>query len=833
MPSRGENTPERGREEGRSRKCLQLSLKKGEVRGLPLVETGNLPPSPHRTPNRSNNKPMGGSRGDVELYLSSSPSHSPPSPTPSNVSIIPPSVLPKTPLRLLTDPIRRKNLALRSTNSPHMRTPVRQSPKRKREEEELLRSQEKERREAEEKLRSEERKQPVEVKPSSFYSAGKPIMRTPELQQMESIGKAKEMKSKAVRSLPAMPRASSKKRANSARRSGGGGGGRRRSSAHRGVTHGGHGIKKPKHKPSPFPALKISDLPAMSIELPNSSRNRSEPHAKEVVSAPATPSIIPSPSAAPSTTPGTPSSSGRKAGTTPSGQINLTPRTKVQFEVKAGNFVYRAKAKAGITPRRSPRKHAMSPLKAEYFRGKKTHANMFCSSSNSEKKPLFSPEAKNNFLGPSASQEMDSSAAIPSPVKFHDSSQDTGEDCSLPDLSGILASLNNTSADGNIEKEVKGETKGNEEKKEPTSMYSLSGELSLRTGTQEEGTLQKEILAEEDEAGAARLAMEATVQLWGGGEEASNFEEATELQYSEPVASSISNILNDLSSGESDISQSSQSEEEDARMPSLVKANTDSRLYPIFYKESARSTGETGSTPQQEKEKRFLCSSLPANQAYIDAGQKELGATLCQTCGSVYSKGDPQDEAMHNIQHTGLLERLKHQGWTKERVVATYPEGGRVISIRPGDDARWWKKAEDVLGIVDRDLGFSEVGIRAPDRTKIFLFVADKKIVGLLLAEQISQGFQIIPPTEGDEKRQVYCCSETPQPVLVGISRIWVLADYRRKGVASYMVDCMRVAFFVDKYLAEKEFAFSDPTLNGIEFASKYTGHKHFLVYNR
>ena len=33
--------------------------------------------------------------------------------------------------------------------------------------------------------------------------------------------------------------------------------------------------------------------------------------------------------------------------------------------------------------------------------------------------------------------------------------------------------------------------------------------------------------------------------------------------------------------------------------------------------------------------------------------------------------------------------------------------------------------------------------------------------------------------SSGDEKRQVYCCSETAQPVLAGISRIWVLADYR------------------------------------------------------
>merc|ERR550519_307517 len=204
----------------------------------------------------------------------------------------------------------------------------------------------------------------------------------------------------------------------------------------------------------------------------------------------------------------------------------------------------------------------MSPLKAEYFREKKTHANIFCSSSNStEKKTLFSPEAKNNFLAPSSSQEVDGSVVIPSPVKFHDSSQDTGEDCSdLPDLSGILASLNNTSTDGKAEeerditKEVMG---GNEGKKEPTSMYSLSGELSLLTGAQEENFSQKDSLTQEDKEDAAKLAMEATAQIWGADEGAdiSDFHEEATEQYSAPVASSISNILNDLSSGESDISQ--------------------------------------------------------------------------------------------------------------------------------------------------------------------------------------------------------------------------------------------------------------------------------------
>jgi hypothetical protein len=32
---------------------------------------------------------------------------------------------------------------------------------------------------------------------------------------------------------------------------------------------------------------------------------------------------------------------------------------------------------------------------------------------------------------------------------------------------------------------------------------------------------------------------------------------------------------------------------------------------------------------------------------------------------------------------------------------------------------------------VCRDLGFSEVGIRAPDQTKPFLFISPKQIVGL------------------------------------------------------------------------------------------------------
>merc|ERR1712025_1457166 len=101
----------------------------------------------------------------------------------------------------------------------------------------------------------------------------------------------------------------------------------------------------------------------------------------------------------------------------------------------------------------------------------------------------------------------------------------------------------------------------------------------------------------------------------------------------------------------------------------------------------------------------------------IDAGQKEIGPIVCPTCGSVYTVGDPEDEAQHDQVHSGLMEKLKMPIWKTERIVGQFA-AGRVVCVRPGDHSSHWKKVEEALTVVDRDLGFSEVGIRWPDKTK-------------------------------------------------------------------------------------------------------------------
>nr|XP_027237830.1 N-acetyltransferase ESCO2-like [Penaeus vannamei] len=252
------------------------------------------------------------------------------------------------------------------------------------------------------------------------------------------------------------------------------------------------------------------------------------------------------------------------------------------------------------------------------------------------------------------------------------------------------------------------------------------------------------------------------------------------------------------------------------------------------------------------------------SQMMIDAGQKEFGAKQCNVCGIIYEIGNPEDEASHEEHHNSFLNTLlrylviviiiitisvindshpnnccncfhNFQGWKKERLVRDLDHhGGRVIMVSPTDPQHCWRKVEEIREIVDQELGFAENGIRVKENTKVFFYVLEKKIVGCLIAETIREAHKVIPqrsPIRGGG--QLVCCSEKRYKVWAGISRIWVLASERGKGIASTLVDAMRSNFLTSHFLTLDEFAFSDPTESGMGFAEKYTQRRDFLVYRR
>ncbi|NXI97620.1 ESCO2 acetyltransferase, partial [Psophia crepitans] len=280
-------------------------------------------------------------------------------------------------------------------------------------------------------------------------------------------------------------------------------------------------------------------------------------------------------------------------------------------------------------------------------------------------------------------------------------------------------------------------------------------------------------------------------------------------------------------------------------------------VYPIFSAPPASKkrtqavldelTSPFGSSPpakpsrasQKSKKAKELCRRS-RDQMIIDAGQKHFGAVVCKSCGMIYTAASPEDEAQHIQHHERFLEALRYVGWKKERVVAEFWDG-KIVLILPNDPKYAVKKADDVQEIVDNELGFKQVPLRCPAKTKVYFFVSNEKmIVGCLVAESIKQAFRVLSepgaaPSPGQEPLQhhrAWRCSTEPEPAVCGVSRIWVFGPRRRNGIARRMVDVVRSTFMYGCYLSTREIAFSDPTPDGKLFATKYCQTPAFLVYN-
>ena len=125
--------------------------------------------------------------------------------------------------------------------------------------------------------------------------------------------------------------------------------------------------------------------------------------------------------------------------------------------------------------------------------------------------------------------------------------------------------------------------------------------------------------------------------------------------------------------------------------------------------------------------------------------RKKVGSTHCETGGTIYTlgmqlskinyveiiliSGDPSDKKHHDQVHSVLIEKLKMPQWKTEIVVGQFPVG-YVICVKPGDHGSLWNKVKEVLSVVDKDLGLSEVGIKSGGQS-IFVYCR-QKVVGFL-----------------------------------------------------------------------------------------------------
>jgi GNAT superfamily N-acetyltransferase len=216
------------------------------------------------------------------------------------------------------------------------------------------------------------------------------------------------------------------------------------------------------------------------------------------------------------------------------------------------------------------------------------------------------------------------------------------------------------------------------------------------------------------------------------------------------------------------------------------------------------------------------------HQTQLDMGVPAI--KICKECGMQYNTTLDGDRRNHSKFHNSFVEAKQPGVPYHVDLIRNYFDNDchiiREIDFRVSDTHK--DRAYIALKLASHDLGGV---IPTPDelwsliinpqnkddqnqvpRYKLYFYLVNLQPVGLLLAERVTRGgdyyFGGVLPSD----REVFMC----------IERIWVREDMRRKGIASQLVNQAREHFVPGLALSPMEYAFSQPTKMGREFANAY-----------
>lgn len=227
-------------------------------------------------------------------------------------------------------------------------------------------------------------------------------------------------------------------------------------------------------------------------------------------------------------------------------------------------------------------------------------------------------------------------------------------------------------------------------------------------------------------------------------------------------------------------------------------------------------------------------------QLFLDMGQEGLGSITCPVCGMVFTKGT-EDEKVHkefHKQHERQAPPLKSKVLLKycENVSRFDSDDSTIVMARQSDISNGCKSFKDsISAIVKRvndDLCFHVEGdgVLGNDSSAVFVYLdSENRAVGCAVVERVDTAHPVVPKMDLDDT-EIRCSKETKKAV-VGVSRVWVHPEFRRRGIAGRMLDAVRGSFLYGYRVPMGEIAFSQPTSDGYRMFVSYTKSDKFLVY--
>lgn len=263
------------------------------------------------------------------------------------------------------------------------------------------------------------------------------------------------------------------------------------------------------------------------------------------------------------------------------------------------------------------------------------------------------------------------------------------------------------------------------------------------------------------------------------------------------------------------------------------------KYYPIFDRRWQTSAKEANNKSSSGKIKRkprskSLARCKPyakrklfnSNDQYcLDFGQKNFDAQRCSVCNMLFTTGEVVDEKTHEEYHDMFINSLKFREWKNEDVVAVFDDG-RILRVLPHSPHFMHKKLDELFKVADIELGiYMDLKSSMRDTSAYFIFISSsKRIAGFVAAERIKSANWLLSeePLMASTDEVVAEC---------GVSRIWTHPNFRRKRIATRLLETLRQCFLYNKTIPKNRLAFSDPTVVGKDFAKSYCNTRQFLIY--
>ncbi|KAI5969932.1 ECO1 [Candida margitis] len=219
--------------------------------------------------------------------------------------------------------------------------------------------------------------------------------------------------------------------------------------------------------------------------------------------------------------------------------------------------------------------------------------------------------------------------------------------------------------------------------------------------------------------------------------------------------------------------------------------------------------------------------------------------TTCRVCGMAYSSQVRADAEVHRKYHTQFTngvtwpqslnldplssfaivrrEKSKQLGKLKSSTVSKRVK----VHIQTIDkqNKRHIDKVNQILQMVNRELNATDDSKEWMSSkfkfSKAFVVLVEGKAIGLCTTDSINEAKWMVYNT------QVIVPNQVMKNIRIGISRIWISADWRQHGLAKKLLDCVMANSVYGQILRKSQIAFSQPSYGGGLLAKAFNGVIH------